>query len=75
MTQTRQKIVQCWKFVEIIFTTIIVSTNVTAAQVEEMVLVAEKKNHLGNHRFHTNEEETAVAQWLRCCATNPKVAG
>jgi hypothetical protein len=26
-------------------------------------------------RLYRNYEETAVAQWLRCCATNRKVAG
>jgi len=28
-----------------------------------------------NHNGTTEFAETAVAQWLRCCATNQKVAG
>jgi len=34
-------------------------------------------NVLGSHSFVLKrpEDGTAVAQWLRCCATNRKVAG
>ena len=31
--------------------------------------------HTTNQQMHIYIKGTAVAQWLRCCATNRKVAG
>ena len=34
-----------------------------------------RSNPLALNSLYTSSEGTAVAQWLRCCATNRKVAG
>jgi len=31
--------------------------------------------HIGNRQYHLVHGTSVVAQWLRCCATNRKVAG